>query len=225
MTFDDLCDALGAFEPDYPRLAAEWGGPDGVKHLRTLVSSNDWGLAAKAAYLAALIGDKESVEIASNAQNQYVRVAAAAAAPDLSFTESMAILRQLSTDPNPRVNAVANRVAASNTRVSHLNRRIRRVASRIKRSGPRFETDRTHAPRAGVRQPSRKALGIAVLLGLLLIVAFLIIQSGVFSTSPPDTPTPIPGTKVGPPADPVPVPPDLKGIPVPATPIAEPPIP
>ncbi|HEV2719205.1 MAG TPA: HEAT repeat domain-containing protein [Thermoanaerobaculia bacterium] len=80
VTMNDVLAYLRADEPNYD--AAARLGPEALEPLNHLVRGDDSGLASKAAYLAGLIGDVQSVEVLRNAAQHLdpaVRVATAAA--------------------------------------------------------------------------------------------------------------------------------------------------
>lgn len=111
MTIEEIRDALGATEPDYPRLAAEFG-TEGLTHLRNLVLSDDARVATKAVYLVAMIKDPLSVEIlqaAAKLPNDRMRVAVGAAAADLDIMAAARILARLLKDGDAGVRGIAMR--------------------------------------------------------------------------------------------------------------------
>jgi hypothetical protein len=104
----DVRAALDPEEPDYAEAASL--GPDAIPHLETLVGGRDPMLASKAAYLASLIKDSRAAEIVAKAAHSgdaAVRVAAAAAASNLSATGASAVLVDLVGDEDPGVRKVA----------------------------------------------------------------------------------------------------------------------
>ena len=107
VTMKKVREVLDPEEPDYPRGVAL--GPEALPHLEALVNSGDPMLASKATYLASLIEGERSAEIveqAARSSDPIVRVAAAAAAPNLRSGASD-LLRQLASDPDPGVRKVA----------------------------------------------------------------------------------------------------------------------
>jgi hypothetical protein len=116
-TLADVRDALGATEPDYPRLAAELGVA-AIPLLQQLVLSPKRSVAAKAVYLGALLGDAGCAISAARQPSEFVRIAAVGAAGSLSPGMAFApggpgaaatILRHLSNDPDPLVRGAAQR--------------------------------------------------------------------------------------------------------------------
>jgi HEAT repeat protein len=108
VTMNDVRAALDPEEPDYPKAAQL--GPDALPHLEVLVNSGDTMLASKAAYLASLIKDAKAAEIvgtAAQSDDPAVRVAAAAAASNLTPSGASAVLVELVGDPDPGVRKVA----------------------------------------------------------------------------------------------------------------------
>lgn len=102
--------ALDPEEPDYP--AAARLGADAMPHLETLIGGSDASLAAKAAYLAGLIGGQTSVAAVAKAARSSlatVRIAAAAAAKHLTDADGETVLLQLVDDADPGVQKVALR--------------------------------------------------------------------------------------------------------------------
>jgi len=82
VTMEEVRTYLAAEEPNYE--AAANLGPDAGRHLLRLVTADDVGLAPRAAYLAGLIGDEQSlraVALAAHSDHDSVRVAAAAVLP------------------------------------------------------------------------------------------------------------------------------------------------
>lgn len=108
LTLDDIRDALGATEPDYPRLVAEIGA-EAIPFLRQLIVFEDRRVAAKAVYLGALLGDVACVRTAAKQASEYLRVAAVGAAADLGPSEATTVLNMLSNDPDGLVRGVARR--------------------------------------------------------------------------------------------------------------------
>ena len=110
-TIESIRDALGATEPDYPRLASEFG-VDGMALLKNLVESGDVAIATKAIYLATMIGGSEAIDIlqrAAELPNERIRVAVSAAAADLDPVAAAAILATLMKDEDGIVRGVALR--------------------------------------------------------------------------------------------------------------------
>lgn len=105
--------ALDPEEPDYPKAAKQLGA-DALPHLEKIIGGSDTSLAAKATYLAGLIGGERSVPAVTKAarSNQaVVRIAAAAAAAHLPVDHSEAVLLQLVDDADQGVQKLAMRSA------------------------------------------------------------------------------------------------------------------
>jgi len=95
-------------EPDYARAARL--GPDALPYLAELVTGPGTGLAAKAVYAASLIRDRRSTAIvrsASASRHPEVRVAAAAAAGNLTGSGGIGILNDLLIDSDSGVRETA----------------------------------------------------------------------------------------------------------------------
>lgn len=104
--------ALMPEEPDYPEAAKL--GPEALPHLEKIVTEDHAGLAAKAAYLAGVIGTDKSLgtlQKAARNADPVVRVAAAAAARHLPDEYSDALVLQLVDDVDAGVQKVALRSA------------------------------------------------------------------------------------------------------------------
>jgi hypothetical protein len=107
VTMKQVRAVLDPEEPDYASGAAL--GPEALPHLDALVNAGDQMLASKAAYLASLIADPRSADVvqkAARSANPAVRVAAAAAAPNLK-AGGEEVLRGLAGDPDGGVRKVA----------------------------------------------------------------------------------------------------------------------
>ena len=105
--------ALDPEEPDYAKAAKQLGA-DALPHLEKIIGGSDTSLAAKAAYLAGLIGGERSapaVAKAARSGQAAVRIAAAAAAAHLPAEHSDAVLLQLVDDADRGVQKVALRSA------------------------------------------------------------------------------------------------------------------
>src|SRR5262245_12866708 len=108
VTMQQVREILDAEEPDYQRGAAL--GREALPHLDALVSSGDPMLASKATYLASLIQDALAVDVvekAARSTDPIVRVAAAAAATNLSSRGESDVLDKLDDDPDAGVRKVA----------------------------------------------------------------------------------------------------------------------
>src|SRR5262245_9031454 len=112
-TMEQVKAALNPEEPDYPKAAQSFGA-DALPHLEMLIGGSDTSLAAKAAYLAGLIGGEQSVHAVSKAARSaqpVVRIAAAAAAAHLPAQHSDAVLLHLVDDADIGVQKLAMRSA------------------------------------------------------------------------------------------------------------------
>jgi hypothetical protein len=101
--------ALNPEEPNYPK-AAKALGPDALPHLEKIIGGSDTLLAAKATYLAGIIGGEKSVpavEKAARSSQATIRIAAAAAAAHLPAEHSDTVLAQLVDDADAGVQKVA----------------------------------------------------------------------------------------------------------------------
>jgi len=108
VTMKDVRAALDPEEPNYERAAKL--GAEALPHLQKLVSSGDSMLASKATYLASLIKDEKSPDIVASAarsDDPAVRVAAAAAASNLTAAGASPILEELVGDADAGVRKVA----------------------------------------------------------------------------------------------------------------------
>ena len=108
VTMQQVREVLDPEEPDYQRGVAL--GPEALPHLDALVSSGDSMLASKATYLASLIQHAlaaDVVEKAARSADPIVRIAAAAAAANLSTGGDSDVLRRLENDPDAGVRKVA----------------------------------------------------------------------------------------------------------------------
>lgn len=105
--------ALNPEEPDYPKAAQQLGAA-ALPHLEKIIGGSDTSLAAKATYLAGLIGGDQSapaVAKAARSSQAIVRIAAAAAAAHLPAQHSDALLLQLVDDADHGVQKLAMRSA------------------------------------------------------------------------------------------------------------------
>jgi HEAT repeat protein len=101
VTFEEVRAALEPEEPNYS--AARKFGPEALPHLQKLVTEDNPMLAAKAAYLASLIGGEGSHPVVASAtasEHPAVRAAAAAAAQNLRSEVTNEFLVKLITDPD-----------------------------------------------------------------------------------------------------------------------------
>ena len=122
LTLADVQDALGAVEPEYPTLAAEFGAA-AIPFLRQLAVSDDIRIATKAVHLAALLGDEQGVAAAATQPYERVQIAAVAAATDLPVPAAGRILSRAAADPRPAVRAVAGRYIGEYARIRDWIRR------------------------------------------------------------------------------------------------------
>jgi len=105
--------ALLPEEPEYAR-AAKSLGPDALPHLEKLITGGDTSLAAKAAYLAGMIGTEQSepaMRKAASSGQPVVRIAAASSARHLADEHRDAVVLQLIDDADPGVRKTALRSA------------------------------------------------------------------------------------------------------------------
>src|SRR5262245_49120973 len=128
VTMNQVRAALTPEEPDYNQAATL--GPEALPYLRTLVQEAEPMLASKATYLASLIEHPDAVAVvrdAAQSNKSVEKVAAAAAAANLSSEEASDIIASLITDPDIGVRKTAikavppdatDRVQAALTRVS-----------------------------------------------------------------------------------------------------------
>ena len=101
--------ALEAEEPDYPQ-AAKSLGIDALPHLERIITGDQTSLAAKAAYLAGLIGTDRCMPAMGKAAASgqvVVRIAAAAAARHLPDEYRDSLVLQLVDDGDAGVQKVA----------------------------------------------------------------------------------------------------------------------
>ena len=105
--------ALEPEEPDYPG-AVKGLGPDALPHLERIITGDHTGLAAKAAYLAGLIGTDKCIPAMNKAAasgQAVVRLAAAAAAQYMPDEYRDSLVLQLVDDADAGVQKVAMRSA------------------------------------------------------------------------------------------------------------------
>jgi HEAT repeat protein len=111
VTLEQVKAALDPEEPAYNKAAAALG-PEALPHLARLVAGDHTMLAAKAAYLAGLIGSEKAVDVvqrAARSSHASVRVAAAAAAGKLADSDAGDVLINLIDDGDAGVQKVALR--------------------------------------------------------------------------------------------------------------------
>ena len=105
--------ALDPEEPDYAG-AVKGLGPDALPHLERIITGDHTGLAAKAAYLAGLIGTDKCLPAMNKAAasgQAVVRLAAAAAAQYMPDEYRDSLVLQLVDDADAGVQKVAMRSA------------------------------------------------------------------------------------------------------------------
>ncbi|MHA7270923.1 hypothetical protein [Arthrobacter sp. HLT1-20] len=108
LTMEDVLRVLDPDEVDY--AAASQLGPDALPFLMTLVQGEDPGLAAKAAYLAAVMEGELSEQVVAAAAasgDVRVRVAAAHAASMLAAEPASRVLETLLLDADAGVQKLA----------------------------------------------------------------------------------------------------------------------
>jgi HEAT repeat protein len=121
---------LSPDEPNYPKAAKQLG-PAALSHLEKIIGGSDVSLAAKAAYLAGLIGGEKSVKavaMAARSSDAAVRIAAAAAASRLPPEHSNRVLLQLVDDADRGVQKVALRSVPASTSDA-LRSRVRALSA------------------------------------------------------------------------------------------------
>lgn len=109
LTMDEVQRVLDVEEPNY-RLLAERLGSEALPALSQLLNSPYKGVAAKATYLAGVIGTPAAVPIVERAlesEDANIRVAAAGAAANLPRAAHLALLPRLLLDRDPGVKNVA----------------------------------------------------------------------------------------------------------------------
>lgn len=177
VTAEQVRTALLAEEPDYTKVAKKLG-TGALRHLSAIVGSADPLLAAKATYLAGMIGGPASGDVVAKAARSGqapVRIAAAAAARKLAdggpamaaagrrgvLTDSSSILLQLVDDADPGVRKVALRSAPS-TMSDALRERVTALRADDQTAGvaaPPARKARKRTRQAGQRK--KKATGTA----------------------------------------------------------------
>ena len=177
VTAERVRTALLAEEPDYAKIAKELG-TGALRHLSAIVGSGDALLAAKAAYLAGVIGGPSSGDVVAKAARSAqapVRIAAAAAARKLAgagpakavagrrgaLADGDSILLQLVDDADPGVRKVALRSVPS-TMSDALRERVMALRADDQAAGvsaPAGRKARKGTAKAGKRK--KKATGTA----------------------------------------------------------------
>ena len=135
--------ALEPEEPDYPRAAKSLGA-DALPHLERIITGDQTGLAAKAAYLAGVIGTDKCVpamQKAAASGQAVVRIAAAAAARHLPDEYRDSLVLQLVDDGDAGVQKVA------------LNSAPAAMSDALK---ARVDSLRAAAPAPAVKRKSKK---------------------------------------------------------------------
>jgi hypothetical protein len=157
--------ALDPEEPDYAKAAKQLGA-DALPHLEKIIGGSDTSLAAKATYLAGLIGGDRSVPAVAKAARStqaVVRIAAAAAAAHLPAQHSDPVLLQLVDDADHGVQKLAMRSApaamsdALRARVNSLQAAFAASAAPVKpqRAGQAMAPKKAKATKK--TRPAKKA--------------------------------------------------------------------
>jgi HEAT repeat protein len=113
---EEVRKALQAEEPNYARLASEFG-VEVLPYLKQMVVGETSLLASKAAYLAATIGTEEALPVlrqAASSSDVSVRLAAASGATNLSGEHASEVLLPLVDDADIGVQKVALRSVPAN---------------------------------------------------------------------------------------------------------------
>jgi len=113
VTMKTVTSLLSAEEPLYSEAARL--GPDALPHLETLARGSDPLMASKAVYLASLIDHDHAADIvrlAARSDHPVIRVAAAAAAQNLTSEVTRAVLDTLTDDKDHGVRKTAQRALA-----------------------------------------------------------------------------------------------------------------
>jgi HEAT repeat protein len=117
-------------EVDYE--AASTMGPDAIPFLMELVQGDDPGLAAKATYLASLLGSERSIPVlqaAAQSKEAVVRVAAAAGVRNLPEAEAEKLADVIVEDADAGVRKVLVRSVAE-FRSTRLAKKVQSVAEK-----------------------------------------------------------------------------------------------
>jgi hypothetical protein len=164
----DMKEVRAALEPeelDYPEAARQLGA-EALPHLEKIIGGTDVSLAAKATYLAGLIGGEQSVAAVAKAARSSevpVRIAAAAAATHLPAEHSENVLLQLVDDADVGVQKIAVRSApasmssALQSRVSAIRENLRVVAAAKPKAGKAAK-----APKKATKKATKKVAKKAV---------------------------------------------------------------
>ena len=150
---DQVRAALEPEEPDY-QAAAKKLGADALPYLEKVITGDHTGLAAKAAYLAGLIGTDKSVaamEKATKSASPPVRIAAAAAARHLAGEHAESVLLQLVDDADAGVRKAAA-LSAPTVESEALNARVAALrTAEPKRAAPKRPKAKRQAKKAAPR--------------------------------------------------------------------------
>ena len=155
---DQVRAALDPEEPNYP--AAAKLGPDALPHLERLITGDHPGLAAKAAYLAGLIGTEKSLpamDKAARSGQTAVRIAAAAGAQHLAGDHAEAVLLQLVDDSDPGVRKVAARSAPAGMSDALRARVAAHSAAAPKPAAAKKPAKKSAAKKAAAKKPAAAA--------------------------------------------------------------------
>jgi HEAT repeat protein len=150
VTEDDVRRYLDPDEPRYERAAAQLG-PEALPHLEALIRADRPEVAAKAAYLAGLIGDADATPVIATAASHAdpsVRAAAAAAAARMDVQHGAYVLERLLQDDDAEVRRIAVesvhrepttqlRQALERLAADDPHPHLRMLAARALGSGPR----------------------------------------------------------------------------------------
>lgn len=147
--------AIEPEEPDYPG-SAKLLGPDALPYLERIITGDHTGLAAKAAYLAGLIGtDKcaSAMNKAAASGQAIVRMAAASAARHLPDEYRDSLVLQLVDDADAGVQKIAMRSAPPEASMSDaLKSRVAAYATAASQP-PAVKT----AAKKSAKSPAKKA--------------------------------------------------------------------
>lgn len=157
VTMDEVRGALLPEEIDYPGAARKLGA-EALPHLEKIITGDHAGLAAKAAYLAGLIGTDEcmpAMQKAARSAQPAVRIAAAAAARNLTAEHNESMLMQLVDDIDPGVQKVALRSAPAQMSES-LRARVQSVQESLAVESMKPAAKRKAAP---AKKAAKKSKG------------------------------------------------------------------
>lgn len=108
VTMKQVLEALNQFEPTYEEAALF--GVEALPYLKTLVRSSQPMLASKAAAMASMIQDEQSIEVlmeAALSKFRQVRVAAAYGSSNLKFSGVEKVLDVLNADADENIRRIA----------------------------------------------------------------------------------------------------------------------